>query len=505
MMRLTRCKMPILTIAAIASTALTATVAGAAAPLTQFRFSPDPLASSGSIAPGQSIPVTLTILTGGHPESGAVAYLSFSTHPSNDGAATVAAAQCGGATKLGTTPVRCIAGPDGSVVVTYRAPTHRYVDGSAMIQAQNQPDHPSIRIRTFYVFSLLYEFSSSPIARSGSLASGAIEDVTLAVRSAADTPLAGEPVYLSFQPAGGGGAVMVTPTGTALRSTPKPFITDARGAITLSYHAPLSLLTVGVDTITAQNRATGPTRVASDSYAFAATTPSLSISDVSMVRGDAHPNLSAQFVVTLSRPQSRSVTVQYYTSCGIGDKGCKEDILQVLTPKTLTIPAGASGGVIAITVYTYPAPETWIDAFFVHLANPVSAVLGRALGAATVLPDRESSTGAVVSIGDYTIVKPVSGSVSARFIVDMLRPQASPVTVTYSTNDGTALSPGDYTAERSTVTIPTGATSVFVTVPLVASPALNGQLVYTVRITAVSGAGAVVWRSVGTGMILSNP
>src|SRR5450631_585825 len=138
----------LLTLGSIATMAFTSTVAAAAAPAMQYRFTPDPLAPSGSIAPGQSVPVTLTVLAGGRPASSAVAYLSYSTHPGNDGAAAVSAAQCGGTTSLGSTPVRCITGADGTVRVMYRAPTHRYVDGSAMIQAQNQPDHPSIRIRT---------------------------------------------------------------------------------------------------------------------------------------------------------------------------------------------------------------------------------------------------------------------------------------------------------------------------------------------------------------------
>jgi hypothetical protein len=495
----------LLTFGSIATMALTSTVAAAATPAMQYRFSPDPLAPSGSIAPSKSVPVTLTVLAGGHPASGAVAYLSYSTHPGNDGAATVSAAQCGGTTALGSTQVRCITGADGTVRVTYRAPTHRYVDGAAIIQAQNQPDHPSIRIRTFYLFSLLYEFTTSPIARAGSLAARANQSVTLLARSAAGTGLASEPVYMSFHAASGGGSVTVASTGVAVSGIPKQVMTDAQGQITLTYHAPALLPASGIDTITAQNRATAPARVATSAYAFAATTPSVSISDVSMVRGDAHPNLPAQFVVTLSNPQSRSVSVQYYTSCGIGDKGCKEDILQVLTPKILTIPAGASSGVITITVYTYAAPETWIDAFFVHLANPVGAVLGRALGAGSVIPDRESSTGAVVSIGDFTIVKPVSGSVAARFIVDMLRPQATAVSVTYATADGTAVSPGDYSGRSATVTIPAGATSVVVAVSVAGRAALNDPLTFTIRITAVSGAGAVLWRPVGTGVILSNP
>jgi probable HAF family extracellular repeat protein len=71
-----------------------------------------------------------------------------------------------------------------------------------------------------------------------------------------------------------------------------------------------------------------------------------------------------------------------------------------------------------------------------------------------------------VSIGDVTVTEGSTGTQTANFVLTISPMSTSPVTVAYSTADGTAVAGSDYNAAAGTLTIPAGRTtwSVAVTV-----------------------------------------
>jgi uncharacterized membrane protein len=71
-----------------------------------------------------------------------------------------------------------------------------------------------------------------------------------------------------------------------------------------------------------------------------------------------------------------------------------------------------------------------------------------------------------VSIGDVAVFEGNTGTRSAGFLLTISPMTSSPVTVSYSTANGTAVAGSDYTATSGTVTIPSGRTTwtVYVTV-----------------------------------------
>jgi hypothetical protein len=281
------------------------------------------------------------------------------------------------------------------------------------------------------------------------------------------------------------------------------FASDSNGLISVTYNAPASLSSSGVDTIRAASSLGSAPPVASHtSYAFQPGYPTLSIGDVSQVEGDNHPDVLAEFNVTLSAPLANPVTVVWNTICGTGDKTCKEDYLQALpggTVRTLTIPAGQVRGQVNVKVYSYSANESYDETFFVQLALPQGAILGRSLGTGTIIGDDETTLAEILYVGDTSVVRGTSGNQFAEFTVTLSSPSGSTVTFDYVTTDGTAVAGTDYIAQSGTATISPGLTSLHIQVPIMPSTTA-GSPYFTVTISNPSG--AAIERSTGTGTVL---
>ena len=155
-----------------------------------------------------------------------------------------------------------------------------------------------------YVYTTVYRFNPSPIATSGSLAAGAVVPVTLTAKDGLNHGVANSNVYLSFKAAPGGGSAKVG--STTLTSSPAHFTADSTGTVQITYTAPLSLPSTGQDTIAVQDLPTSPQGKNSASYSFAASTPVISVGDVTVYEGDQNPGTPAQFTVT-SGPLARSL------------------------------------------------------------------------------------------------------------------------------------------------------------------------------------------------------
>ena len=103
-----------------------------------------------------------------------------------------------------------------------------------------------------------------------------------------------------------------------------------------------------------------------------------------------------------------------------------------------------------------------------------------------------------LSIGDVTVTEGDTGTVPATFAVTMSEPSPAPVTVPFSTADGTAAAPADYAPATGTVTFAPGQTSATVTV------AVNGDTVdeldeaFSVDLSGAVGAAITDGHGVGT-------
>jgi hypothetical protein len=486
---------------------LVGSIPAAAAGSISYHFPSPPIAPAGSIGPGQSLTFSLRVQQNGQPFPGGQVYLSWyqGEHVTGD-STTLPASQCGGVSTLpGSGSVRCTADALGNVALTYNVPAQPPVQGQAGWTAQSSSSGGS-RAVDHYVYSTEYRFNPSPIAPSGSLAAGASVPVTLTTDDAIDQPVANSFVYLSFKAAAGGGSASVG--STPLTSTPTLFNADGTGSVNLTYTAPLTLPSSGLDSIIVQDRSSSAKETTSASYAFDPSTPVISVGDVTVVEGDQQPGIPADFTVTISPVQANPVTVQYISLCGIGDKECSEDFRQITSPVTVTIPAGHTSATALVRQYSYVGAnegETYNEGWFVLLSNPSVGLIGRAIGEGTLLPDVES--GGTIFPYLYTgsagaIPTPDAGGVPLMFTVTLGGLQSSDVTFSYATLDGTALAGTNYMAALGTATIGAGKSSVVIKVMLMPQAPPGSSLQFTLNISGASG-GLTISGPTGTGTVMA--
>ena len=506
--------------AAIALPALGASPALASSGGVHFAFPQPPIAPAGSIPAGGSLSFTLRVTKGGAPDPGATAYLcqcldSPGVADSVPGdSTTVPASQCGGTGVLPSNGslLACTTDSLGQVVLTYHVPTNTVAQGRAdWIAVSDTTSHPAQKALQHWVYCTIYRFNSSPIARSGSLASGASVPVTLTAEDGLDVGTTNT-AYLSFKATSGGGSASVGTT--KLTTTPTLFPTSSSGTLTITYTAPATLPPSGTDVITVSDAAkTGSTEKNTDSYSFASAMPVISIGNVNLVEGDQkdihHHGITAEFTVTISPAQPNPVTVDYQTLCGVGDKGCGEDFTQVSKPTPFTIPANSNSTILPIIQFSYVggnAGETYNEGWYMLLSKPSSGVLGRSVGEGILLPDVEGATTPLpdLYVGDVGLV-PITnpGTAPMYFVVSLGAQETSTVTFNYATSNGTATAGTDYVATSGMGSIPAGNTSAIITVNLSPNAPPSSNKTFTLTISNASG-GLTIERATGTGTVLAS-
>jgi Calx-beta domain len=167
---------------------------------------------------------------------------------------------------------------------------------------------------------------------------------------------------------------------------------------------------------------------------------------------------------------------------------------------SVIIPPGSMQAVVDVTAVadTVVEPD---EIFVVTLANAVGATIGQGTGFGAIRNDDPGAPPNRLAIGDVAVVEGGSASRDAQFLFTMAAPSASPVTVHYTTADGTAAAGTDYTAEVGTVTVPAGAVSRVISVPILGDSLHEGAETFTVTL---SNAGATISQAVGSGSIVDD-
>ena len=170
--------------------------------------------------------------------------------------------------------------------------------------------------------------------------------------------------------------------------------------------------------------------------------PTLSINNTT-ITAPLTGTTTDDFTVTLSAASNKAVTVNYATSNGSATSPTD----YTATSGTLTIAAGQTTGIIPVPIQGDTAnnpPET----FNVTLSSPTHATITSPVGVGTI--DDISPT---LSINNTTVTAPLTGTTTDNFTVTLSAASSQAVTVNYTTNNGTATSPTDFTAASGTLTI----------------------------------------------------
>ncbi|HEX4490235.1 MAG TPA: Calx-beta domain-containing protein [Acidimicrobiia bacterium] len=200
--------------------------------------------------------------------------------------------------------------------------------------------------------------------------------------------------------------------------------------------------------------------------------PSISIGDTSVIEGDEGDQTTVSFPVTLSARAGRPITVHYATADG--SASAPDDY--TATSGTLTFPIGVTSETVHVPVVGDDLTEG-DEQFTVGLSNPLHATLADVTGTATIFDDDSPP---VVSIADPSVLEGDTGSVNAHFVVSLTVPSRQTVTVAYTTADGSATAPDDYTAGSGTITFTPGQTEASVDVPVVGDTLVESDETFTV-------------------------
>ncbi len=143
----------------------------------------------------------------------------------------------------------------------------------------------------------------------------------------------------------------------------------------------------------------------------------------------------------------------------------------------------APSGVVA----NYSIVQNWGSGF--------QATLGLVNQQAVNVPNSKPS----VSIANTSVTEPTTGTTNADFNVTLSAKSTKPVTVYYSTANGTAHAGIDYQAKNSSVTFAAGQTQKTIAIKVLADAAADGNETFTVNLTSVKG--ATLGRAQATGTI----
>jgi hypothetical protein len=221
--------------------------------------------------------------------------------------------------------------------------------------------------------------------------------------------------------------------------------------------------------------------------------PRIIVNDVSVSEGNSGTK-NLTFTVTLSATSRETVTVQYATANGTGTTPAD----YTAASGTLTIPAGQTSRTINVPVVGDTIPES-NDTVLLNLSNPTNAHINDGQGIGTIIND---DAGPGLSINDVTVTEGNSGTINANFTVTLSAASNQTVTVSAITSNGSARSPGDYTATGVRLTFAPGETQKTFSVPV------KGDLLdepnETFFIVLSSSINATLARGRGIGTIVDN-
>ena len=212
--------------------------------------------------------------------------------------------------------------------------------------------------------------------------------------------------------------------------------------------------------------------------------PVLSIGDVTVNEGSG----TATLTVTLSPASGKYVALNYATANGSAVAGSD----YTAASGTITFDPGQTTKqiVIAITPDALDEPN---EVLYVNLSNPSEATLTDDQGTLSITDDDPLPS---LGISDGALLE-ADGNMA--FTVTLSAASGRPVSVHYTTSDGSAESPADYTATSAAVSIPAGQTSVQVLVPIKEDAVDEADEAFTV--TLHDPVDAAIGDGSGTGVI----
>jgi hypothetical protein len=226
--------------------------------------------------------------------------------------------------------------------------------------------------------------------------------------------------------------------------------------------------------------------------ALAAPVSHLAINSVSLTEGDAGTS-TLTFTISYTGTKN-NISVDWATANGTATAGA--DYVAASGTATFTL-AGAMSQTIAIPVDGDLLDET-NETFTVNLTNaqpPAIADITTPTGTGTI--NDNDPTPSIV-INDVSLTEGNAGTSNANFAVTLSAPSGRNVTVNYTTANGTAVQPGDYTTTSGTITFLPGQVVKTVPVPIVGDLTDEPNETYVVNLSGATNATIADNQGAGT-------
>ncbi|MBX7184850.1 MAG: hypothetical protein K1Y01_06860, partial [Vicinamibacteria bacterium] len=208
----------------------------------------------------------------------------------------------------------------------------------------------------------------------------------------------------------------------------------------------------------------------------------IAVTNSAVKEGTAGPATSLAFTVVLSATSTQTITVNYATADGTAVAGSD----YTSTSGILNFPPGAASRVVLVPVSVDAAIEP-DETLFLNLSSATNASISDGQGLGTIMAD----DGLLVSIADKTTAEGNSGHTPVGLVLSLSQVSPAPVTVDWSTEDGTARAPLDYEAAGGTVTFDPGEVTKAVTLQVVGDAAKESFETFFVNLANPTG-GAVI-------------
>jgi acetyl esterase/lipase len=202
---------------------------------------------------------------------------------------------------------------------------------------------------------------------------------------------------------------------------------------------------------------------------------------------------AASLSLTLSSPTCRDVEVSFSTR----DQTAVAGQDYAATSGSLVIPAGSTAGTITVPVVADGVDEQ-DERFTVNLSSGPEALLPDPRVGVTITGE----SGPSLSVNDTSKAEGNSGATGAVFTVRLSEPVGHPVSVSYSTANGTALAGRDYKGVSGSLTIPAGKVTATVVVTLVGDTTWERNEAYALVLS--SPQGATIGDGQGRGTIVND-
>jgi Calx-beta domain/PA domain len=224
--------------------------------------------------------------------------------------------------------------------------------------------------------------------------------------------------------------------------------------------------------------------------------PALSMANVTTPEGSTNKMLT--LTVKLTPASGKTVSVNYATANGTATLANGD---YLAASGTLTFTPGQTSKTFKVTIKgdsTFEPDET----FVVNLTGASNATVLAPQATVTLTNDDPAPVPVSASINDVTLAEGDTGSTNAVFTVSLTPAPTTTVSLSYSTANGTAIAPGDYTAKSGVLTFTAGQATKTASVPVKGDKAQEANETFFVNLS--NPVGVTFSDSQGRGTILNN-